>query len=190
MIVQDRLLSGISTKGVFNQVMKPPFFPVSIRDLNADIQFDKSLNNTFNIGSVKIETIPISHSGDGLGYKFSEDDKSFVFLTDNELGYDHPTSQGFNGYLKFVQNVDLLFHDGEYTENEYKRKVNWGHSSVEDVLDLAIQANVKKLGLFHHNQDRTDDQVDQIVNECQAVLKKKKLSIDCFGVACNMTFHL
>ncbi len=184
-MIQDRKFSGISTRDVLNEVMKLPFFPINLKDLSADIKFEKGLNTAFTIGTIAIESIPISHSGGGFGYKFIEDDKSFVFLTDNELGFDHPESVGYDAYLKFVQNVDLLFHDGEYTKKEYKRKRGWGHSSIPDALDFAVKANVKKIGLFHLNQDRTDDQMDQIIKECQLDLKKKNLPLDCFAVPCN-----
>jgi len=189
-IIQDRKFSGINTMDVLKEVMKQPFFPIGLKDLKADIKFERSLNNRFNIGSIKIETIPISHPGGGLGYKFIEDNKSFVFLTDNELGFDHPESKGFDAYLNFSQNVDLLFHDGEYTKDEYRQKIRWGHSSIQDVLGLASKANVKKLGLFHLNQDRTDDQMDKVINKCQADLKKKNSPLNCFAVPCNMSIHL
>ena len=190
MVVQDRKFSGINTKDVINGVMKQPFFPIGFKDLKADIRFDKVLNQKFNIGSIKIETIPTSHSGGGIGYKFSEDGKSFVFLTDNELGFDHPGSPGFDAYLEFVKKSDLLIHDGEYTRNEYKRKKSWGHSSIPDVLDLAFKAKVKKLGLFHLNQDRTDDQMDKIIIGCLSDLKKKNSKMDCFAVSGDTAIHL
>lgn len=188
--IQDRKFLNINTRELLNKVMEMPFFPIGLGDLIADIKFDTALNDKFNIGSVNIETIPTSHPGSGLGYKFIEDGKSFVFLTDNELGVDHPGGQGFDAYLNFSRNVDLLFHDAEYTRAEYKQKKNWGHSSIQDVLDLALKANVKKLGLFHLNQDRTDDQMDRIVSECQTDLKKKNLTLDSFAVPCNMKIHL
>jgi hypothetical protein len=119
-----------------------------------------------------------------------EGNTSFVFLTDNELGFDHPTGQGRDAYLKFSQNADLLIHDAEYTADEYKRKTGWGHSSIQDVLDLALSANVKRLGLFHLNQDRTDDQMDKIVDKCRIDLKKKSSSLDSFAVPCDMVVHL
>ncbi|MBU1196734.1 MAG: MBL fold metallo-hydrolase [Proteobacteria bacterium] len=188
--IQDRKFSGMTTRKVLNSLMQVPFFPIGLKDLLADIKFDKALNGTFNIGSVKVETIPTSHTGGGLGYKFTEDNKSFVFLTDNELGFDHPESRGFDAYLNFSRDADLLFHDGEYTQREYKRKISWGHSSIPDVLNLAIKANVKKLGLFHLNQDRTDAQMDKIIKSCQLDLKKKQSSLDCFGVSCDFEIHL
>jgi phosphoribosyl 1,2-cyclic phosphodiesterase len=189
-LIQDRILSGYSTQDVLEKVMRKPFFPKGIENFKADIQFSKKLNDTFDIGSITVETIPTSHKNGGLGYKFLEDGKSFVFLTDNELGFDHPNGKGFDSYLDFSRNADLLFHDAEYTMDEYKHKINWGHSSVQDVMELAVKANVKKLGLFHINQNRTDDQVDKIVSDCRAYLTKAHSSIECFAVPCNMTIHL
>jgi len=189
-MIQDRKFINIDTRALLNKVMEMPFFPIGLGDLKADMKFEPGLNGKFNIGSLTIETIPTSHPGGGLGYKFIEDGKSFVFLTDNELGLDHPGGQGFEGYLNFSQHVDLLFHDGEYTQDEYEQKNNWGHSSIQDVLDLALKANVKRLGLFHINQDRTDDQMDKIVNECRADLKAKHSILKCFAVPCNMEIHL
>ncbi|MFA5903178.1 MAG: MBL fold metallo-hydrolase, partial [Desulfobacula sp.] len=132
MIAQDRFFSGIRTRDVLHEVMKTPFFPIGLQDFKADIQFEKEINTTFSIGSINVETIPTSHNNGGLGYRFIEDGKSFVFLTDNELGFDHPESRGFKAYMEFAANADLLFHDGEYTQDEYQRKKGWGHSSVKD----------------------------------------------------------
>lgn len=190
LIVQDRKFAGFSTRDVFDQVMRPPFFPVRLKDLYADIRFDKSLNDKFSIGSLEIESIPTSHSEGSLGYKFTEDGKTFVFLTDNELGFDHPQSRGFDGYRKFAQDADLLFHDAEYTSDEYRDRTGWGHSSVSQVLDLAVRANVGRLGLIHLNQDRPDDAMNAIVADCNAFLKSRKYPVTCFGVDFNFEITL
>ncbi len=190
LVIQDRQFPTMKTRDVLKQVMQAPFFPISLKDLKADMKFDSTLNGSFNIGSIDVETIATSHTDGGQGYKFTEDGKSFVFLTDNELGFDHVNSQGFDAYIKFSKGAELLFHDAEYTQNEYKRKVTWGHSSIQDVTDLALKANVKRLGLFHLNQDRTDDEMDTIVNQCKADLKNQKSAIDCFGVHCGFEIKL
>jgi phosphoribosyl 1,2-cyclic phosphodiesterase len=190
LILQDRHFSGVHTRDVLGEVMKQPYFPIEIKDLKADFSFEKQLNHAFHIGSIQVETIATSHTGGGLGYKFTEDGNSFVFLTDNELGYDHPESRGFDAYLDFSKEATLLFHDGEYTRDEYKRKTAWGHSSVTDVLDLAVKARVKKLGLFHLNQDRTDDDMDRIVTDCRSALSPLAPTLDCFAVPCDFTIHL
>jgi len=190
LIIQDRLFSGVSTRDVLDEVMKKPFFPISLNDLKAQLQFEKHLNHSFSIGSVRVETIPTSHNNGGLGYRFLEDGKTFVFLTDHELGFDHPESRGFDAYLDFSRNADLLFHDGEYTRDEYQRKTGWGHSSIKDALDLAVQAQVKKLGLFHLNQDRTDDDMDKLVEDCRADLKHIHSGMDVFAVPADLKIRL
>ncbi|MCG8687247.1 MAG: MBL fold metallo-hydrolase [Desulfobacterales bacterium] len=181
--VQDRTFGGISTKEVIDEVMKTPFFPVRIEDYHADILFDASLNDSFTIGSVSIESIATSHSKDSLGFKFTENGKTFVFLTDNELGYAHRKGLTKEKYINFSKGADILFHDAEYTAEEYKCKVGWGHSSVDDVLDLAVKAGVGQLGLIHLNQDRTDDQMDDIVDQCNLFLNNQNNSIQCYGVS-------
>jgi len=57
-------------------------------------------------------------------------------------------------------------------------------------LDLAQKAGVKILGLFHLNQERTDRQMDKIVNDCQDRIAKKGLKLECFGVTSDMVFEL
>ena len=52
--------------------------------------------------------------------------------------------------------VDLLLHDAQYTVEEYKNRLGWGHSSMEDAIDLAIMAKVKRLLLFHHDPGHSD----------------------------------
>ncbi len=190
LVAQDRFFSGIRTRDVLHEVMRTPFFPIGLQDLKADIRFEKSIDTNFSIGSIDIETIPTSHNNGGLGYKFVEDGKSFVFLTDNELGFDHSESRGREAYVDFSRNADLLFHDGEYTPDEYRRKIAWGHSSVSDVMDLAVQAGVKRLGLFHLSQDRVDGDIDEIVKSCRGELKKKNSIIDCFAVSADLNIHL
>ncbi|MFH2061150.1 MAG: MBL fold metallo-hydrolase [Pseudomonadota bacterium] len=189
-LIQDRTFFDITTKDILNEVLKQPFFPIGMNDLNANLVFKKDLNDTFQIGSINVETIPTSHPGGGFGYKFIEEDSAFVFLTDNELGFNHPGGKTFDDYLLFSKDVDLLIHDAEYTPHDYKKNISWGHSLYTDALDLAIKANVKQFGLFHLNQNRSDKQMDDIVNICQADLKQKGVVMDCFAVASDMTFTL
>lgn len=175
---------------MFSKVMAPPNFPVRFSDLKAEIVYEEGCPQSFAIGSVTVVPIPISHPNTGKGYKFIEDDKSFIFLTDNELGYTHPGGLGYAHYRSFCQGADLLFHDAEYTPVEYDTLIEWGHSTYTDALQLASEAKVKKIGLFHHNQDRTDKEVDKIVRDCRSILKKEKKTLDCFAVAADMVFQL
>ena len=101
-----------------------------------------------------------------------------------------PAGLHFEDYLKFCSGVDLLIHDAEYTPEEYKTYMDWGHSVYTDALDLAQQAAVKKLGLFHLNPERTDKEMDKIVKDCRNRIAAKGSNLACVGVAGDMEFEL
>jgi phosphoribosyl 1,2-cyclic phosphodiesterase len=185
LIVQDRKFAGFSSRQVIDRVMSQPFFPVDMSEFNADIRFDAALNGRFNIGSLEIDTIPTSHSAGSIGYKFMEAGKTFVFLTDNELGFFHPQSRGFDGYRRFSQGADILFHDAEYTEDEYQHRTGWGHSSVPHALELALKAQVGQLGLIHLSQDRSDREMDDMVREGTLFFTSCNSKTKCCGVTCD-----
>ena len=93
-------------------------------------------------------------------------------------------------YLEFCQGADLLIHDAEYTPQEYKLLIEWGHSSYLDVLELAFKAGVKQLGLFHLNQERTDAEVDEMVEACQKIISEQNRKLRCFAVGADMNFEI
>jgi phosphoribosyl 1,2-cyclic phosphodiesterase len=175
---------------ILSRVMAPPNFPVKYTDLKARMHYEKACPSDFTIGSVTIIPVPISHPNGGSGYKFIEDDNIFVFLTDNELGCVHPGGRSFKDYADFARGADILIHDGEYTPEEYNKFIDWGHSVYTDVLKLAEEAEVKKLGLFHLNQERNDNDMDKIIGICQKHVSDNGLGFGCFAVACDMTFRL
>ncbi len=177
-------------ESMFSKIMAPPNFPVRFSDLKARIVYEEDHPEKFEIGSVTIFPIQISHPNAGKGYKFVENGKTFVFLTDNELGFVHPGGLPSAEYLTFCQGADLLFHDAEYTPQEYKLLIEWGHSSYVDALDLAFKAEIKQLGLFHLNQERTDAEVDEMVAACRNIIERRGRRLDCFAVGADMTFEV
>ena len=64
-------------------------------------------------------------------------------------------------------------------DEEYENKVGWGHSAVGQVVALADRAKVKKLFLFHHDLDQTDDDIDAKLETAQSMLKKRKSATLC-----------
>ena len=69
----------------------------------------------------------------------------------------------------------MLIHDAHYLPDEMIETAGWGHSSYQQALNLGIEANVKHLIFFHHEPDRTDDQIESILKDYQTKLKKIKL---------------
>ncbi|MFC2017691.1 hypothetical protein ACFLTQ_00095 [Chloroflexota bacterium] len=66
----------------------------------------------------------------------------------------------------------------------------WGHSVYTDALKLAIEAKVKKFGLFHHNQNRTDTALDEIIGNCRHIIENNRANSQCFAVYEGMEIEL
>jgi len=177
-----------SIREMIARIMSPPNFPVNYDDILANITYQESCRETFTIGSMSVTPIPTSHPNQGVGYRFEEGGKSFVFLTDNELSYRHPGGLAFRDYCAFAKGADLLFHDAEYRPEDYPQTRTWGHSVFTDALRLALAAEVSRFGLFHHNQDRTDRALDEMVEQCRRIAAGR--SLDCFAVQQDMEIVL
>ncbi len=168
-----------SPLALIQDLITPPFFPIGFEHFKATITELPLSSNPFKVGNIDISTIPISHPGCGLGYRFSENGHSIAVLTDNELGFVHPNGKLLDDYVAFVTGCNLLIHDAEYTPQDYVSKKGWGHSTFSQVTDLAIRAGIPKVGFVHHNHDRTDAQLDRLIQNQQRQVKGQ---VHCFGV--------
>jgi phosphoribosyl 1,2-cyclic phosphodiesterase len=179
-----------SVQDILSQTMTTPYFPVEFRQLPAEIESRSVCEQGFQIGAVEIMPIRLSHPNGGIGFRFAEDGKSFVFLTDNELSHRHPGGGEYGDYIRFAANADLLIHDAEYTADQYKVTKGWGHSRYTDALQLAMRAQVKQFGLFHHNQERSDEELDHIVDDCSSIAQKEQSRLKCFALSAGMVIDL
>jgi len=175
---------------MLSKIMSPPNFPIRYADIKAKIRFEPVCPDRLEIDTVSIIPIPLSHPNQGRGYKFIEDGKRFVFLPDNELDFIHPGGLAFKAYQEFSVDAELLVHDAEYTKDEYDLTKQWGHSVYTAALELAISAKVRQFGLFYLNQDRTDQDVDEIVDRCQEIAAKRGSDLRCMAVGADITLAL
>jgi len=173
----------ISLKKIISKTMSAPYFPIEFEDISAEISFSAMNGAQYSIGSVLVKTIPLRHPSEAVGYRLTNHGKSFVFMTDNEIDRDYSNGLNYNDYVDFAHGADLIFHDAEYTMEEYRKTKGWGHSAYMHTVRFALDAGVKALGLFHHSQERTDAEIDAIVSECRELIKKEGSDIRCFAVA-------
>jgi ribonuclease BN (tRNA processing enzyme) len=155
-----------------SRYLSPPLFPVLLRDLPCKLVLHEIENSSFNIGPFAVESRYIVHPGPTVGYRISGQHSVFAYLPDHEPALG---STGLNREIKWVSgidialNADLLVHDAQYTAEEYKLKLGWGHSSMEDAIKFAALAGVKHLLLSHHDPYRSDIQLTEIFGD----LKKR-----------------
>jgi phosphoribosyl 1,2-cyclic phosphodiesterase len=174
--------------------MQAPFFPVDFNLLRAKFDFRCERPNMepgpCRLDGLEVLPVSLSHPNGGYGYKFIEQGKAFVFLTDNELSFEHEGGLSWEEYVDFCRGVDLLFHDAQFTGEEYKLTRGWGHSSFADATDLAIEAGVKRLGLIHHDPNRTDDDLDRQGAFCEERIRLAGSAVECLAIAEGMVIEL
>ena len=88
------------------------------------------------------------HPGPTLGYRLTSNRRSVAYLSDHEpaLGSSIDRERWTSGF-DLADSVDVLLHDGQYTADEYRDRVGWGHSSVEHAAALADLARADRLAV-------------------------------------------
>lgn len=142
--------------------VQPPFFPVELAEFRADVCFKDVWNEDFAVGSAKVIARAVSHPGNTLGYRIQADGRVLVYLPDHQAPLDRTTVP--DNVLELCQDADLLVHDGQYTDEEFKAKPGWGHSTVPYAVRVAAEARVRRLVLFHHDPAHSDREIDQLVS--------------------------
>lgn len=136
-------------------------FPVSVNDIPSKVEFARPEGEVWQVGTAQVRRIQLNHPGGAQGFRIDDNGASIAYLTDNEIGASR-TLVTVDDLARFADGVDLLIHDSQYVPTDMPHKKGFGHSLVEDVLKLSQFAKPKRLVLFHHDPDRTDDALDQI----------------------------
>jgi len=162
----------------FDNRMGDGFFPVKFDDLKAEIRYIDTLNRgPLQIDSTVIDSTPLQHPQGGFGFRFRERKKTIVFLTDNELTKETWAGKHLEDYIQFCKDADILIHDAQYSPDEINERRGWGHSDYVSTLNLALEAHVKRLILFHHDPSRKDPEVSSIKAHCEELARKNDADI-------------
>lgn len=122
------------------------------------------------------------HPGGAYGYRLEHGGESFVFVPDNELSPPEADPQWWEQMVSFCAGAHVLLHDCQYLSDDMPMKWGWGHSTLDDVCRLAVDAGVRHLVLFHHDPNRSDEMLDQMEESGRKMLKKS-------GVLCTAAFE-
>jgi phosphoribosyl 1,2-cyclic phosphodiesterase len=188
--------SGASFHEILAEPMKAPFFPIAMRELSGKIDINKLTEMDLAIGNVKVRARFVNHPGVCAGYRLSTSAGSIAFLPDYEpyefflhLPRGNHTSpeqakqtatDERASLVQFLHDSDILILDAQYTDEEYERHVGWGHGSVSTAVSLALDAEVNRLLLFHHDPNHDDHMVDQMVARARALVAEsgKPMEVD------------
>ncbi len=114
---------------------------------------------------IDVQTQALNHPGGGSAYRLNDEGVSCAYVTDNELSPPQAPGTSYEEWVAFCQGVDVLIHDAQYTDADMPHKHGWGHSLIAQVRQLALDAEVGALVMFHHDPERTDGELDEIQRE-------------------------
>jgi phosphoribosyl 1,2-cyclic phosphodiesterase len=169
--------------------METPFFPVSLHQLPSHLAIEELKDMEFHVGKVKVQAMFANHPGICAGYRLFTSTGSIAYMPDNEPyeplkmrlavqnGIDEKEARNFADaerakMVEFLQNCEVAILDAQYTDEEYKKHVGWGHSSLSSVVLLALDANVKRVLLFHHDPSHDDDMIDRMLEQARELVRK------------------
>ena len=174
---------------VVRDQMSPVVFPVTFEQLDAVIDFRELAEEECQGRGYTVRAMQVRHPGGALGYRFTDgngDGRALVYISDNELdgGVRYDVPAGWRDELvRFVKGARVLVHDTMYTAEEYRQHRGWGHSTYDDALELALEAEVETLVLFHHKPERTDVEVDRCAQRLRDEVARRGRRLEIVAAA-------
>lgn len=189
-------------EAVFSAQNRAPYFPVPLTAMEAEMRFHELLDGaTFTIGNAKVSCTRLNHPWIAIAYRVEVDGAAVVYCSDTApftdvlLGekFVHRTpsldealppevaaelAQMRAGVIALARNADLLIYDTQFSKEEYRQRPHWGHSHPDDAIQIARDANVKTLCLFHHAPLRSDDDNDKILAQYRGVVAAQNDKFD------------
>ena len=173
--------------------MQYSYFPVKLDDLSGRIHFTELEEGLFRIGDVLVETQYLNHTAPTIAYRINHGGATVAYVTDHEPfwtssgnPFQHPGDQR---HVEFLKDADLIIHDAQYTEDEYRTKRGWGHSTVDYATDVAIASKARQLALFHHDPAHDDDAVAQLEEYARARVRAAGSPLQVFAAAEGLTLE-
>ncbi len=183
----------VGLESVLRRLMDPVVFPVPLDALDAELEVNHINNGGVELDLCSVTNMRVRHPGHTLATRLDGENGSgsVVFVPDNELGpggdYDVPASWR-KDFVKFLEGASLLIHDAMYTPQTLRS--GWGHSTYEEAIDVAAEAGVEKLMLFHHNPDCDDGCMDLLAESAGEYANKKGARLEIIAGSEGMEINV
>jgi phosphoribosyl 1,2-cyclic phosphodiesterase len=143
--------------------MSPPLFPVRLPELPCDLHVHDLSNACVEVPGVVVRAALVCHPGPTVGFRLETERASLAYLPDHEPVLAHERfaeSPEWCSGFDLAREVDVLIHDSQYNELEYRERVGWGHSTLRHAIAFAEVTKAKRLVPFHHDPAHDDDTLD------------------------------
>jgi len=159
---------GVHVADAVRGFMRPPWFPVSIEDVAAVVEFVDLNERPTTLGDVTVSSARLSHPQGVTGYRLEVDGHALVVATDHERGDE----AGDDSLRRLAEGTDVLLHDAQYLPAEYPDHVGWGHSTWRDAVAAAREAGAGRLVLVSHDPRRSDSAIDAMCAAAQKAFRE------------------
>lgn len=142
----------------------------------AKIELYELMEQTYEIlPGVRLTAFYANHPGTTLAYILQVEGRKIVYCPDSELYGEYATAlQDYDEKIGAVcRGADLMFHDGRFTPDDYKKNRNQGHSSFISAVDFAGKNLVKALVLVHQDGGYADGVLDQMGKDANARIEER-----------------
>jgi phosphoribosyl 1,2-cyclic phosphodiesterase len=155
--------ASMDLRGRLARYLSPPLFPVRLRDLPCQLTLHDVPQQPFDIPGLSVRAALVCHPGPTVGYRVEDDGGSVAYLPDHEpaLGArKFPDRPEWTSGYDLAHEATLLIHDAQYDSAEYRGRIGWGHSAVDDAERFAALTDVGRLVAFHHDPRHDDKTLD------------------------------
>jgi phosphoribosyl 1,2-cyclic phosphodiesterase/CheY-like chemotaxis protein len=167
--------------------MQYPYFPVKLADLRSCMHYTELEEGCLEIGEVRVETRYLNHTAPTIAYRLSCGGTAIAYVTDHEPFwtptdgvFQHPGDQA---HVEFLKGADLIIHDAQYTQEEYRERIGWGHSTTAYATDVALAAGAARLALFHHDPGHDDRTIKSLEAAMQDRVAAHDGALEVFAAA-------
>jgi phosphoribosyl 1,2-cyclic phosphodiesterase len=183
---------------VLSGQMETPYFPITLEQTAADVEVEELRKQSFSLGAFEVRTFRAHHPGVCYGYRLSTSASSMAYFPDSETrlsaGLEHDgkvkKDGAPNSFIEFLRGVDVLVLDSQYDCEEYTRFAGWGHGCVDDAVEVAIAADVKRLFLFHHDPDHDDARVDKMLEHARSLSAARGSDLEIYAASEGLRVQL
>jgi phosphoribosyl 1,2-cyclic phosphodiesterase len=170
--------------------MAAQYFPVqTFRNMGATLELRAvEEGQTFDVGRARVRALGNPHGPTtALAFRIEAGGKVLVYASDAGYGPAGPSAEA----IALYRDADLLIHDSTYTPGDRAPRHDRGLSSVDEAVAAALGARVRRLALFHYDQDYGDHEVDALVARARRRLDEGGgAAIEVFGAAEAQTVRL
>lgn len=154
-----------SIEDILSTVVSPPYFPIPWSQIACKKTYlDVPMGSQFSLGHLKVSTFALDHPGGSAGYRVELGDKSICYISDT----GHTPGKINHSLVEFIQRTNLMIYDATFTEEEFAKKSNWGHSTWNQAVALAKAAAIGELALYHHDPDHDDQFMADMESQARA----------------------